>query len=272
VPLHLIPIMHEIRTVAILISTYNWPQALELVLKSLVKQTKLPDEVVIADDGSGDDTAIIIAKYNALNLFTIKHVWHEDLGFRKSLIVNKAVKAITADYIIEIDGDIITDSNFIKDHLNAARPGHFVQGSRAMITEKKAQEILSTKEITFSVFSSGLYSRFNAIRLPILTDIFLLDPSNPFHIKGCNLAFWRKDFIAVNGYNNDFKGWGGEDYEFGARLLHSGIKRVRLKMAALAFHIFHPDNSRANTKLNDLIYRATLKEKLKYSSNGYKES
>jgi glycosyltransferase involved in cell wall biosynthesis len=264
--------MHEIRTVALLISTYNWPQALELVLRSLANQTRLPDEVVIADDGSGDETALIIAEFKALNLFPIKHIWHEDLGFRKSLIVNKAVKSITADYIIEIDGDIITDPNFIQDHLNAARPGHFVQGSRAMITENKTKEILSTKEITFSIFSSGLYSRFNALRLPMLTGIFLLDPSNPFHIKGCNLAFWKKDFIAVNGYNNDFKGWGGEDYEFGARLLHSGIRRVRLKMAALAYHIFHPDNSRANIKQNDLIYRATITEKLKYSRNGFKES
>ncbi len=259
-------------SVALLISTYNWPQALELVLASLTKQTKMPDEVIIADDGSGEDTEKIILSFQQKLNTTIKHVWHEDNGFRKSLILNKAVKVIRSDYIIEIDGDIILDPKFIQDHLNEARKGYFVQGSRAMIEEEAATQILKSKKTDFSFFSSGLYSRFNAIRIPFLTKIFLLDPSNPFHIKGCNLAFWKKDFIAVNGYFNGFEGWGGEDYEFGARLLHSGVKRKRLKMAALCFHIFHKINSRANTGPNDIIYRKTISEKSTYASVGYKES
>jgi glycosyltransferase involved in cell wall biosynthesis len=259
-------------SVALLISTYNWPQALALVLKSVSRQTLLPNEVIIADDGSRDETSKIIEAFQSSTNLNIKHIWHEDLGFRKSLIINKAVKSINSDYVIEIDGDIIVDKNFIKDHLKAAEPGYFIQGSRTMLTEQKTKEILATKNIDFSIFSTGLKSRFNALRLPSLTVIFKLDPSNPFHIKGCNLAFWKNDFIAVNGYNNNFVGWGGEDYEFGARLLHLGVKRKRLKMAALAFHIFHPDNSRSNAGPNDLIYRATLKDNQKFCKNGYKQS
>ena len=259
-------------SVALLISTYNWPEALELVLLSITKQTCMPNEVIIADDGSATETKLLIEKFKTLHGLPLKHIWHEDKGFRKSLILNKAVKNTTSAYIIEIDGDIIIHPNFIADHLSAARSGYFVQGSRTMITEEKSKEILVTKKISFSVLSSGLYSRFNALRFPLISKIFKLDPSNPFHVKGCNLAFWKKDYIAVNGYYNGFVGWGGEDYEFAARLLHLGIKRKRLKMAALAYHIFHQNNSRANTGPNDVIYRKTLAEKSTYNDNGYEQA
>ena len=259
-------------TVAILISTYNWPQALSLVLAGIARQTRMPDEIVIADDGSRDDTKLLIEEFKRQHKLSVKHIWHEDKGFRKSLILNKAVQNIDSSYILEIDGDIIIDPHFVSDHLKAAQQGYFVQGSRAMITEEKSLEILKSKQIDFSIFSSGLYSRFNALRIPFLSPIFVLDPSNPFHIKGCNLAFWRKDYIAINGYYNGFEGWGGEDYEFAARLLHSGIKRKRLKMAALAYHIFHKENSRANTGPNDVIYRKTLADKSIFAANGYLEA
>lgn len=258
-------------SVALLISTYNWPEALELVLSSVARQTRMPDEIIIADDGSKEETKQLIEKFKTSFNLPIKHIWHEDKGFRKSLILNKSVKNITSDYIIQIDGDIIIHPKFVEDHLKAAQEGYFVQGSRAMITAEKAKEIMVSKNINFSIFSSGLYSRFNALRCPLLSAIFVLDPSNPFHIKGCNLAFWKKDFIAVNGYYNNFEGWGAEDYEFGARLLHSGIKRKRLKMAALGYHIYHKINCRANTGPNDVIYRKTLAEKLTTNHDGYEQ-
>lgn len=259
-------------SVALLISTYNWPQALELVLASILTQTRLPDEVVIADDGSHEDTKNLIEDFMSRSNLSIKHIWHEDKGFRKSLILNKAVKNINSSYIIEIDGDIIINPNFIADHLKAAEYGYFIQGSRVMITEKKSREILENGKIRLSMFSSGLYSRFNALRFPLISSLMMLIPSNPFHIKACNIAFWKSDYVKINGYDNRFEGWGGEDYEFAARLLHSGVRRKRLKMAALAYHIFHQDNSRSNTLPNDKIYRRTISEKLTYSENGFSEA
>lgn len=257
------------QTVALLISTYNWPDALEIVLLAILAQTRMPDEIVIADDGSDERTKKIISDYKTKFKTPVKHIWHDDIGFRKSLILNKAVKQINSEYIVQIDGDIIIHRDFVRDHLNAAKPGYFIQGSRSMITEEKSKKIIKNKEIRFSFLTQGLYTRFNAIRFPLLAGIFRFDPSNPFHIKGCNLAFWKDDFIAINGYYNGFEGWGAEDYEFGARLLHSGIKRIRLKMLALAFHLYHPINSRANTGPNDIIYRKTLTEKATYSQDGY---
>jgi hypothetical protein len=140
-----------------------------------------------------------------------------------------------------------------------------------MLSEWKTKELLGSKDVKLSFFSPGLKNRFNALRLPFMKKIFELGFSDPFHIKGCNLAFWKDDYVNVNGYYNSFQGWGGEDYEFGARLLHAGIKRKRLKWAALAFHIHHRDNCRLNTYSNDVIYKRTRRERLSYTSNGFAE-
>lgn len=259
------------QTVALLISTYNWPQALELVLLSVLAQTRMPDEIIIADDGSDERTKELVANYKTRFGVPLKHVWHEDNGFRKSLILNKAVKQIESEYIIQIDGDIIVHPKFIYDHLKIAKLNYFVQGSRAMITKAKTQEILINKNIAFSMFSNGINNKFNALRLPWVSSAFMLLPSNPFHVKACNIAFWKSDYIMINGYDNGFEGWGGEDYEFAARLIHSGVKRNRLKLSALAYHIFHKVNSRSNTTANDKIYKKTIAKKLMYTNNGIKE-
>lgn len=258
-------------TIALLISTYNWPEALNLVLAAVQQQTILPDEIIIADDGSDERTKTIVQSYHSKFSVPIKHIWHEDKGFRKSLILNKAVKQIVSDYIIEIDGDIIIHPKFIADHLQVAENGYFVQGSRTMINEAKSKEILQTGHAKLSPFSSGITNRLNATRIPLLSKAFILLPSDPFHIKGCNIAFWKKDFIKINGYFNGFEGWGAEDYEFGARLLHSDVKRKTLKMSAIGYHIFHGHNTRDNRVPNDKIYRKTLADKATYASDGYQQ-
>lgn len=257
--------------VALLVSTYNWPEALELVLLSILRQSRMPDEVIIADDGSDERTALLINTFIDKHGMSIKHVWHEDKGFRKSIILNKALKQATSPYIIEIDGDIILHKHFVADHLRAAQPGFFVQGSRAMIGERKSNEILKTKQLDFHAFTSGMHTRFNALRLPLLSGLFKTDPTSSHNVKGCNIAFWRQDFIAINGYYNEFKGWGWEDYEFAERLINSGIMKKRLKLAAVCYHIFHPLNSRGNFEPNEIIYRETVKGKLAYREVGYHE-
>lgn len=258
-------------TVAVLISTYNWPKALELVLLSLLQQTRMPDEILIADDGSRPETRELIDRYRALFPVRLKHTWQEDKGFRKCLILNKAVKQAEADYIIEIDGDIIVHPHFVADHARAARKGCFIQGSRTMLTEAKTKEILQTKQVNFNALSQGLYSRFNAIRVPMLSRLFKPNPRSSWNVKGCNLAFWRDDYIRVNGYYNDFEGWGWEDYEFGARLINAGVLKLRLKMAAISYHIFHKLHDRGNFLPNEMIYRKTIEEKLTYCPSGYHE-
>ncbi|MBL4674906.1 MAG: glycosyltransferase family 2 protein [Mucilaginibacter sp.] len=258
-------------TIGILVSTYNWPSALELVFLSILQQTVMPDEILIADDGSAEETIQLIDAYRKKFNIPLKHAWHEDNGFRKSIVLNKAVKLAEADYIIEIDGDIVLDRRFIADHILQAQKGYFVQGSRAMINEAKTNQMIKDKDIKLNPLSKGLYTRFNAYRIPALAKFYNNKPLDPMNVKGCNLAFWRNDYIKVNGYYNDFEGWGWEDYEFAARLINSGVYKKRVKMVAISYHLFHKQTSRANYFPNEVIYRRTVDEKLTYCDSGYRE-
>lgn len=256
-------------TVSLIISTYNWHEALELVLLSVTQQSVLPDQVIIADDGSDYRTTNLIDKFT--DCLPIEHIWHEDEGFQKTLILNKALKACNTDYIIEIDGDIILHKHFVKDHLAAAEKGYFVQGSRAMIGEELSHETIQNKRLNFNFLTRGMTTRFNAIRFPLLSGLFKTNPLSSHNVKGCNLAFWREDYVRINGYFNGFTGWGWEDYEFAERLINSGVRKKRLKWAAVGFHIFHPLSSRANFKPNELIYRETVSNKMWRRSPGFRE-
>jgi len=258
-------------TVGILIATYNWPEALELVFRSILQQTQAPDEILIADDGSRMDTERLINKYRSILNIPIKHAWHEDLGFRKGIILNKAVTLSSSDYIIEIDGDIVLHPKFVEDHVQQAQEGHFVQGARAMIGKATTEGLLRTKSTNLSFFTKGLKSRFNALRLPALSFIVKSNPYSSDNTKACNLAFWRSDYIAINGYNNLFFGWGSEDCEFAARLINAGVTKKRLKLAAVCYHLHHEYNSKAQIKVNEQRYSDTLTNKVVFCVDGYAE-
>lgn len=258
-------------SISLIISTYNWPEALGLVLDSVASQTRIPDEIIIADDGSDARTSKLIANFESKHNLNIKHIWHEDKGFRKCIILNKALHASTSSYIIEIDGDIILNKHFINDHLKAAEKGFFVQGSRSMIGETRSKQILTTKKCKLHAFSAGMVTRFNAIRFPLLSTIFKTDPTSSHNVKGCNLAFWKEDYININGYFNGFEGWGWEDYEFAERLINSGVKKKRLKWAAVCYHLFHPLSCRANFIPNEMIYQETVRERIIRRTPGYSE-
>lgn len=258
-------------TCSLIVSTYNWPEALELVLKSILAQKKLPDEVVIADDGSTKQTQNLIKKYKDIFPIPLKHVWHDDIGFTRTLILNKAIREVTSDYIVQIDGDIILHPYFIADHLNFAEKHCWATGSRVLLDPKKSAEILRTKKVNLSVFTKGITNHFNAIRSPFLRK--LLYSSKKLDIKkvrGCNMAYWKSDFEKVNGYNEDIIGWGREDSEFAARLVNNTIYKKNLKFGGIEFHIFHPEESRAKLSVNDGIQADTIVNKIKYCKNGYK--
>ena len=224
---------------SLLISTYNWPQALDLVLKSVSFQSQLPLEVVIADDGSSIETKTLIDSYRQKLPIPIKHIWHEDKGFRKTIIMNQAVGQISGDYIIQIDGDIILHPRFIEDHIHEAKSGFFIKGSRGRLTKSKSAQVLKTKNIFINPFSPGVKSTINAIRYKAFSRFFYGEILETRNVKGCNFAVWKKDFIAVNGYNNALTGWGHEDIELAARLVNAGVKHKQLKMIAVCYHIYH---------------------------------
>ncbi len=159
--------MDSSTSVAIIISTYNWPQALNQTLRSVANQTLLPNEVLIADDGSDERTANLIQQFKEQHpTLNIIHVWHEDNGFRLAAIRNKAIRMAQSDYIIQIDGDIILDQNFIADHLSIKAIGYFVTGSRLLLGKKITDELLDSEKINFSSLRWKGKNFFNTLRIP----------------------------------------------------------------------------------------------------------
>lgn len=253
---------------ALLISTYNWPEALELVLKSLQNQTVKPDEVLIADDGSTHETKSLIEVFTQQNDLLIKHIWHQDDGFKRSEILNKAIAQSDCDYIIQLDGDCIMHPNFIQDHITNAKQKQYLFGSRVNIQQRYLIELFSKKNIDFGVFSSGIKKRTRNIHSRILGSFY--KPTNELSekLRGCNVSFWRADFIKVNGYNEDMIGWGREDSEMVVRLLNNGIVGKRLRYMAIIYHIWHYEKSRERYNINDEIQRTAIREKLIRCKNG----
>ena len=258
--------------VTLLISTYNWREALSLCLKAVSMQTRMPDEIVIADDGSRDDTREVIDRFRQSCQVPVIHCWQEDKGFRKTLILNYAIAQSAGDYIVQIDGDIVIDRHFIADHLSQMRPHTFLRGSRAGLPEEFTRQVLSEGQIDFTAFSRHLHNRFNALRSHILAFFLCRRSDDVRHVKGCNTSFWKEDFIAVNGYNNDLSGWGHEDIELAARLYNNGTQLRIIKSLAIGYHLYHKLYSRDKEADNLASYEEVIEQKICYCKNGYKEA
>lgn len=248
-------------TVSLIITTYNWPEALELSLLSALSQTQLPDEIIVADDGSGEETAHLIKRIASESPIRIYHSWQEDSGFRAAMSRNRAIAMAKGDYLVMIDGDMVLDPYFIQDHLEAAHDGYFVQGGRILISSELTQKMLKEKTTTLHWYDRGLSNRKNAIRSSLLSSLFSTVTSSLFGIKTCNFALYRQDALHINGFDNAFIGWGREDSEFANRLLCSGIKRKNLKFAAAAYHLYHAENPRNSLPENDLRLHQSINER-----------
>ena len=258
-------------TTSLIITTYNWPEALDLVLQSVLKQTKLPNEVIVADDGSRRDTKELISKFQNDFPIPLIHSWQEDEGFQVSKSRNKAIFKSKGQYIILIDGDIVLHKSFIADHISFSKKSTFVQGSRVIFDAKKTSDIFKNSQVSFSFFEDGIKNRKNLIRSKFLSRFFSKENTKTRGIKTCNMAFFKEDCLKVNGFNEDFVGWGREDSEFIIRLLNRGILRRNLKFTAIAYHLYHDENSRKMLEENDNLLKNTIKNKLKWCDNGIKK-
>jgi len=256
---------------SLIISTYNWPAALNLCLQSVLHQSVLPDEVIIADDGSTEDTRTLIEGYQKHFPVPLLHQWHEDNGFRKTIILNKSLAQATGSYIIQVDGDVVLHKAFIADHLAFAKPGTFVAGTRMNTSPKLMQTIIKQGKLNLSAFTPGLKNFFNGIRLPILSPFlqnYKSSVKNIFYAKGCNMAFWKSSLIAINGYDEAFTGWGLEDSDLAVRLYNAGVKKRYLKMAGIVYHLWHQEFSRSDVAKNNQLLLETLNTKKSWAKRG----
>ena len=263
--------MPDAPTTSLIVSTYNWPRALQLVLQSVLAQRELPRQLVIADDGSGDETRTLIAGFAtrfADRGVPLEHVWHEDRGFRKARILNRAIAAATGDYILSIDGDCVLHPDFVRSHLRFARPRSFVAGSRTLVLEEATRDALARGALRAGPLAPGLKNRQNALSLPWLSRFVRTrqDPMAP--TRGCNVAYWRADAIRVNGYDEAFEGWGREDSEFGARLLASGCEKRKLKFAGVCYHLHHPYQPSDAVDAQQRAYERAVAERRTWCERG----
>jgi glycosyltransferase involved in cell wall biosynthesis len=253
---------------SLIISTYNREDALELTLISVMNQSVFPDEVIIADDGSREATRELIEKYKSIFPVPLLHCWHEDTGFRLAAIRNKAMAMARYEYLIQVDGDMLLHEHFIKSQKKFAWKGQFVQGSRVLLMDGPTRAALQDKKLNFGFFESGIRNRMNAIYSKFLSRIFSHKVKDIYRVRGCNLAFWKEDVLKINGFNEDFEGWGREDSEFVVRMNNNDIERRHLKFEGFGYHLYHPENSRELLPKNQKILQDAIDRKLLRCRNG----
>ncbi len=242
--------------ISILLATYNWPQALKFCLESLSKQADLDFEVIIADDGSTSETLEVIEKLKSNFPVPITYLWQEDQGFRKTRILNQAIAAARGDYLVFLDGDCLTQPDFVARHRQLAKPGHLVTGSRVLLNQTLTTHLLNWPHWDFGRFSanllkhrlSGGINKYWPLKIKLGDGDWRNYQKFVWRrIKGCNMACWKQDALAIHGFDESMTGWGHEDADFVFRLQKNQIVRKSGSWSTEVFHLFHKihDQSKA---------------------------
>lgn len=238
----------------------------------MFNQSVLPNQIIIGDDGSGNETQELIQAITKQSPVPVVHVWQPDEGFKLAAIRNKSFAKATGDYIIQIDGDLLLHRHFIKDHLQWASKGCFVSAGRSLLSPPFTNTLLSTNNIIYPpFFSSQVSKKFNALRLlPLAAGSYYLNRSaaNYKYVLGANMAFWKKDIVAVNGYNESFTGWGKEDNDVAVRLQMAGTQLRMLKNAAVVWHLHHKEANKSLNEQNEQQLAKTIQNKTTFAVNG----
>ena len=258
--------------VSLIVTTYNWPEALDAVLRSVASQEVPPDEVLIADDGSSSETAAVVSRWGAMVHFPIRHVWQEDHGFQAAKIRNKAAAMATGDYLIFLDGDCLLRPGFVRRHIKFAEPGHFVAGNRVLLSRDFT--LLSLEQgVPVEQWSTGRFrhdqiQRSWPLRTWPLGPLRKAFPRQWRGVKTCNLAVWKKDLVAVNGLDESFVGWGYEDSELVIRLLRQGVKRINGRFALTVLHLWHNAQDRSQERSNYLKLQEVINSNKRLAVSG----
>ena len=256
------------RRIAVILATYNQPKWLEKVLWGYAVQTHRDFEVVVADDGSGPETAEMIARMRAESSLSIAHVWHEDRGFRKSEILNRAILATEADYAIFSDGDCIPRDDLVAVHARYAAPGRFLSGGYLKLPATVSERITPDDIRSGRVADISWLRRMGwtpgrrALRLTRSASLAaLLDALTPTSAtwNGHNASTWRSALIAANGFDLDMP-YGGQDRALGERLVNLGLRGRQIRHRAPCLHLDHGRPYRDQAKIEaNLAIRSRIK-------------
>ncbi|MBF0155405.1 MAG: glycosyltransferase [Magnetococcales bacterium] len=242
-------------SVTVIVATYNALSSLKLCLYSLERQEFTDFEIILADDGSGPDLAAWVREYQGETLFSLRHLWQEDQGFRKCRMLNRAVMEARGDYLVFLDADCIQARDFLKTHWLHREKRYYLGGMRVMMDPSLTATI--TREMidsgTFDHLSiwaawqtlRGGLKRLEEACRPLRT----LRPHHPFHLLGCNFSIHRQDLLSINGFDEDYTSrGGGEDTDVALRLDKVGMRLKSVRYAAIQYHLGHgPAESKENS-------------------------
>jgi glycosyltransferase involved in cell wall biosynthesis len=263
-----------------IITTYNQPKYLELVLWGYVHQSNKNFEVVIADDGSGDETFNVIDWFKNNTTLNIKHVWHPDNGFQKCTILNKAILESTYDYLLFTDGDCIPRTDFVDVHLKRAKKGHFLSGGYFKLSRTVSEKISKSdieRQYPFNakwLVNNGqpyTYKMMKMVKNKNVANLLNAVTSTKPTWNGHNVSGWKSDIIEVNGYNEDMM-YGGLDRELGERLENAGISGLQIRYSAIVVHLDHPRpyKKKELVEKNRAIRKNVRDNKVTFTANGIK--
>jgi glycosyltransferase involved in cell wall biosynthesis len=252
---------------AVIVTTYNRPDALAAVLDGYLAQNDRDFELIVADDGSTPETAAVVQRYASRAPFALRHVWQEDQGFRAAAIRNQAVAATDADYVIFTDGDCVPARAYVSQHRRLAETGWFLSGNRVLLSAAFTHKVLEQQiAIQSWNWADWVRARGRGEVNRIMPLVRLSDgvfrkrhPQQWKGVKTCNLSAWRSDLVRVNGLDESYAGWGLEDSDLVIRLLHAGVKHKSARFAAPVFHLWHRENDRSRlpenqSRLHDVLH------------------
>lgn len=264
---------------SVVFTTYNEPEWLEKVLWGYQCQTFKDFEVLIADDGSAQATRQRIAAMQEKVSFPIRHIWHEDRGFRKCTILNKAIQCAAADYLVFSDGDCIPRKDFLQAHLHSRSGGAFLSGGAVRLPmalscavsreDIVSQRVFDKRWLKSRGFRQNLVKQLKLTRNTRLG--VLLNHLTPTKAtwNGGNASAWKKDVLAVNGFNESMR-YGAEDREFGTRLENAGLRSVQIRYSAVCLHLDHSRGYRNPQDLenNQRVWKQTRRNKTVHTPYG----
>lgn len=252
--------------ISVIVTTYNRPDALRAALAGLCAQIDRGFEVLIADDGSRDDTRQLVESLAAGAPIPVRHVWQEDRGFRAGAARNRAAAIAAGDYLLFLDGDCIARPDWIAQHRRLAEPGWMVAGNRILLSERFTQHVLEGAEPVHGwslgqwrlAQLAGHINRTLPLRRLALGPLRKLGARRWQRVRTCNLGVWAADFRAVNGFDEQFEGWGFEDSDLAVRLLNHGVRRKEGAFATGVLHLWHREHDRRFEAKN----RALLQQRI----------
>ena len=243
---------------SVIVATYNRPDALDAVLRSLAGQSDENFEVLVADDGSRPDTAAVVENWKG-RLRRLAHVWHPDDGFRLAEIRNRAIIASTGEYCVFLDGDCLARPRFVAAHRALAQSGCFVTGNRVLLSRDLSERILRERSAAERWSTPEWVAQWAGRKINRLLPLLWL-PLGPLRhayarqwrgARGANFAVWRHDLVAIDGFDAEFTGWGREDSDLFVRLIRSGVGRKDGRWATGVLHLWHPEADRGRLSEND---------------------